>query len=321
MIRTGYDFSAFRRLDQTEDGAFITGEQGVTAVLAPADNRSEFLFFGERIFVRLKSGLGDPVLYPLTPPSFCGPAKAVLMDLDGTSVLSEEFWIWIIQQTMRELMGAPAFSLEEADLPFVSGFSVSEHLQYCIGKYAPGMAVEEARRRYYAVTARAMDEVLHGRGNTGAFHPAPHLKEFLTALKKAGVKIGLVTSGLYNKAMPEIVAAFRTMGMGDPLSFYDAIITAGTAYIPGVQSGTLGELCAKPHPWPYAEVAKVGLALSKEDQGRVIGIEDSSAGVLSVALAGYPVAGMERGNIQAAGLDGLLCRRCTDLMELANDIL
>ena len=55
---------------------------------------------------------------------------AVLMDLDGTSVRSEEFWIGIIQTSTASLLGDRHFELEEADLPFVSGHSVSEHLQH-----------------------------------------------------------------------------------------------------------------------------------------------------------------------------------------------
>lgn len=39
------------------------------------------------------------------------------------------------------------------------------------------------------------------------------------------MRIALVTSGLYEKAWPEIVSAFRTLDLGDPRAFYDAIIT------------------------------------------------------------------------------------------------
>ena len=44
-----------------------------------------------------------------------------------------------------------------------------------------------------------------------------------------GIKLGLVTSGLYEKAYPEILDAFKTLNMGDPAEFYDTIITAGHA--------------------------------------------------------------------------------------------
>ena len=88
------------------------------------------------------------------------------------------------------------------------------------------------------------------------------------ALKARGVKIGLVTSGLYEKAWPEIVAAFRALGMGDPRDFYDAIITAGFPLRQG-EAGTLGELSPKPHPWLYAEAARVGLGIPFEARNSV----------------------------------------------------
>ncbi len=56
-----------------------------------------------------------------------------------------------------------------------------------------------------------------------------------------------------------------TLGMGDPRDFYDAIITAGFPLRKG-EAGTLGELSPKPHPWLYAETARVGLGLSFEDR-------------------------------------------------------
>lgn len=321
LLSTTYCFSKFSSLVQTSDGKFLAGQNGVTDIKTPRDRRSEFIFQNDNVWVRLKTAIGPTPLYPLTPPIFAPPAKAVLMDLDGTSVQSETFWVWIIEKTLQELSGNPQLSLSDEDLPFVSGFSVSEHLQYGIDKYVPGASIVKARELYHRITEYEMQEILAGRGNAEAFRPAPHLKEFLTALKQNNVKIGLVTSGLYCKAMPEIIAAFRTLEMGDPMEFYDAVITAGTSYIAGKQAGTLGELSAKPHPWLYAEIARVGMGLSEEDMNHVIGIEDSSAGVLSLALAGFPVVGIKDGNVQSAGLNGLLAKNCSDLMQILEDIL
>jgi beta-phosphoglucomutase-like phosphatase (HAD superfamily) len=180
------------------------------------------------------------------------PLKAVLMDLDGTTVHSEHFWIWIIEKTTSSLLGDPKFKLESCDEPHVSGHSVSEHLQYCVKKYCADKTVEEARTWYFKHTNYEMNEILKGRGKKGAFTPSPGIKEFLYELKAMNVKIGLVTSGLYEKAWPEILNAFQTLGMGDPKEFYDAIITAGHAIRHG-EPGTLGELSPKPHPWLYAE--------------------------------------------------------------------
>ncbi|MCK7505387.1 MAG: hypothetical protein MZV70_15775 [Desulfobacterales bacterium] len=38
--------------------------------------------------------------------------RAVLMDLDGTTVRSEPFWVWMIEQTTASLLGDPAFTLD-----------------------------------------------------------------------------------------------------------------------------------------------------------------------------------------------------------------
>ena len=122
-----------------------------------------------------------------------------------------------------------------------------------------------------------MRAVLEGRGRADAFVPAPGLKEFLLSLKGRGIKIALVTSGLHEKAWPEIVAAFRALSLGDPRDFYDAIITAGFPLRKG-EAGTLGELSPKPHPWLYAEAARVGLGIPFEARNSVLGIEDRARG-------------------------------------------
>lgn len=238
------------------------------------------------------------------------------MDLDGTSVRSEDFWIWIIQRTTASLLGNPRFELEEADLPFVSGHSVSEHLQYCIRKYCPGKTVEEARRYYFQHTHREMAEIVAGRGRENAFTPTPGLKEFLLELKATGVKVAVVSSGLYEKAWPEIVSALRTLGLGDPKEFYDAIITAGFPLRHG-EVGTLGELSPKPHPWLYAEACRVGLGIPFERRHHVVGIEDSGAGVCSIRLAGFATIGLAGGNIIESGTKALCTSYCGTFEEAA----
>ncbi|MBX7243936.1 MAG: HAD hydrolase-like protein [Candidatus Sumerlaeaceae bacterium] len=295
----------FVELDSAANGAWRNGRNGVQAILTPLDRKVEFIVFEDRTLAHVKSALGYPAYYPLAKDNFEGPAVAVLMDLDGTSVHSEEFWIWIIEQSTARLLDNPQFQLEQADLPHVSGHSVSEHLQYCVSKYCPDRTVEEARKHYFDITHHELREIEAGRGRPGAFKPTPGLKEFLLELKGRGILIGLVTSGLLEKAWPEILSAFRTLDMGDPLEFYDAIISAGHAIRKG-QVGTLGELTPKPHPWLYAETARVGLGLEYGRRSRIIGMEDSGAGVVSVRLAGFSCIGVAGGNIAASGVRPLL---------------
>lgn len=305
----------FESLASTSDGRFTAGSGGVNYICQTTDGKVEFIFFDTHVMAYVKSAMGYPAYYPLDPVEIKTPVKAVLMDLDGTSVRSEEFWIWIIQMTVASLLDKPEFELCDDDLPFVSGHSVSEHLQYCIDKYCPGKTVEDAREFYFQHTHHEMDEIMNGRGRTNAFTPTPGLKDFLYELKSRKIKIGLVTSGLYEKAWPEILSAFRTLDMGDPKDFYDAIITAGFPLRKG-QPGTLGELSPKPHPWLYAEICRVGLGLTPEDSGHVVGIEDSAAGVCSIRLANFPVIGVTEGNIEQSGTVGLCHHYCSDFNQI-----
>jgi len=160
-----------------------------------------------------------------------------------------------------------------------------------------------------------MQAILYGSGRVNAFRPAPGLKEFLLELKARGLKIGLVTSGLYEKAWPEILSAFRVLDLGNPVDFYDAIISAGFAIRQG-EAGTLGELSPKPHPWLYAETARVGLGIPFEDRSSVVGIEDSGAGVCSIRLAGFSAIGIAGGNINESGTRALCHSYCETFTEI-----
>ena len=299
---------------------FESGKDGVKKILTPDDKKIDIIEFDDKQLCYVKSSLGYPAIYPMYETHFEPKAEAILMDLDGTSVHSESFWMWVIEQTTARLLGNPRFKREAEDEPFISGHSVSEHLQYMIDKYAKGESLEKAREYYFDIVNYELDEIMKGRGKQDAFTPAPNLKEFLTTVKSEGIKIGLVTSGLYEKAMPEIISAFRQLDMGNPVDFYDSIITAGQALRHG-QTGTLGELAPKPHPWLYAETARVGLGIPFERRHKVLGVEDSSAGVVSIKLAGFSCCGISGGNIDGAGIGELCDYRVTDLTDILDIII
>lgn len=272
----------------------------------------EFLEKEDKVYGRV-TGSGVVADYEIKPVTVEGPIEAILMDLDGTTVTSEEFWIYIIERTMQVLVEDDTFHLKEEDVPFVSGFTTADHLTYCINKYFPDKQLSEANAIYHKVAKAELDEILNGGGRSDAFKPTKGLKEFLQEVKRRGIKIGLVTSGLDYKAIPEIVAVFRTLEMGDPLNFYDAIITGGHRKDTH-EYGTLGEIAAKPHPWVYTEVAYMGLKV--KDPSKVLGIEDSAAGVMALRFAGFPVIGVQEGNIAKSGLDCLCYKKVDDLREI-----
>jgi len=306
-------------LTACSDGWHAVDRDGVRSIIATGDRKVEFINYEDRSLAFVNSAMGYPAYYPIHALAIERPVRAVLMDLDGTTVRSEAFWVWIIQQTTASLLGNAKFELEQADLPYVSGHSVSEHLKYCIRKYCPDKTVEAARVFYFEHTHRELKAIMDGHGRPNAFTPSPGIREFLLELKGRGIKIGLVTSGLYEKAWPEILDAFHTLGMGDPKDFYDAIITAGYPLRKG-EPGTLGELSPKPHPWLYAEIARVGLGMDAAHRHHVIGIEDSGAGIASIVLAGFAAIGVADGNILQSGTRPL-CHRYVERFEEILEII
>lgn len=302
-------------LHKCSDGKFIVGCDGVDSITSTGDGKIEFIRFKNHTLAFIKSSMGYPAYYPIPSVRIDKPILAVLMDLDGTSVHSESFWVWIIQKTIASLIDKPNFKLEETDIPYVSGHSVSEHLQYCIKRYCADKDVETARKYYFQHTRYEMNEIMQGRGRPNAFEPAPGLKDFLYSLKSQNIRVGLVTSGLYEKAWPEILSAFRTLNMGDPKDFYDCVITAGYPLQKG-EAGTLGELTPKPHPWLYAEAARVGLGLDATKYHHIIGIEDSAAGICSIRLAGFSAIGIAGGNIIKSNVKNLCNHYCANFEDV-----
>lgn len=307
--------SGLRQRTATSDGRFRQSEDGVAGIRSTGDGKVELVAFADHTLAHVNSALGYGAYYPFHAVTPRRPFRAVLMDLDGTSVHSEAFWVWIIERTLASCLGNEGFRFESADLPYVSGHSVSEHLRYALDKYCPAVPLETARAFYFEHTHAEVQAILAGRGRVDAFTPAPGLKSFLLGLKARGLKIALVTSGLYEKAYPEILAAFRTLDLGDPRAFYDAIITAGHPLRRG-EPGTLGELSPKPHPWLYAEAAAVGLGIPFAERESVLGLEDSGAGVCAIRIAGFVTVGLAGGAIDASGTRALCHYYCTDLAQV-----
>lgn len=314
-IREQYGSSGLQKIERCSDNHFSVGKYGVKDILATKDKKVEFIIFDKDCLAYVNSIYGHQAYYPVFPTELKKPVRAVLMDLDGTTVKSEQFWIYIIQKTIAKITDNKQFEFEDSDIPYISGHSVSEHLSYAIQKYCPEHALSDAVNTYFEITHDEMEKIKNGRGNTGAFVPREGMKEFLFKLKEKKIKIALVTSGLYEKAYPEILSAFKFLGLGRPEEYYDCIITAGYPLKRG-SIGTMGELSPKPHPWLYAEACSIGLGMSWKERNSVIGIEDSGAGICSVKLAGYVPIGIEGGNIIESGTK-CLCHYYGDL----NDIL
>lgn len=275
-------------------------------------NGIDFVSINKETLINIHQG-GVSCYYPWKDIPTPKKIKYVMMDLDGTSVISEEFWVYLIEKTTARMLNKEDFRLSKDDAPFVSGFSTEEHLSYTRKKYGYKGSVLEALNLYHQLTNEELSLIMEGKGKRDAFAPRKGLKEFLLALKEKEIKIGLATSGLNYKALPEIIAAFKELNLGSPLDFYDSIITGGERKIKG-KIGTIGELAAKPHPWIYEELA---LGLGVKDKREAIVIEDSSAGVISAKCALFPVIGFKDGNIYEAKLD----KDCYKMVDSFEEII
>ena len=60
-------------------------------IAATGDGKVEFIGYENHTLALVYSSLGYPAYYPVRPVLLRQPLKAVLMDLDGTSVHSEAF--------------------------------------------------------------------------------------------------------------------------------------------------------------------------------------------------------------------------------------
>ena len=295
--------------DSCLGGILGVGRNDIEKIKTTADGKISFIGFNEKTFCAIDSCCGQQAIYPLKEISIKKPIKYVVMDLDGTSITSEELWIEIIRLTVSRILGKE-IEFSEEDIPFVFGHTTIEHLDYALKKYGEkNVDYGNVADIYYEVSRIELEKKMEG-GLKG-IGLVDGLKEFLLELKRRGKKIGLVSSGLFYKAIPEIENAFKQMQLGDPKQFYDAIIMGGVEKRKG-NYATLGELAAKPHPWLYKELVYNGLKVT--DNSEVLVIEDSASGVLSARLAGYAVIGMNSGNIAASGLSEL-CLACVDTFD------
>lgn len=292
------------------NGTISVGQNTVKAIRKTADGKISFIDIGDSTFCCIESCSGQSAIYPLNEAKLQTPIEYIVMDLDGTSIISEEFWIEVIRKTTSELIGREIF-FDESDIPFVSGYTTAEHLNYALRKYGGDTVYHDVTETYHRVSNRELGNAL--KNGAESIRPVEGLKNFLLEVKKRGIKIGLVSSGLFYKAIPEIETAFRSMGMGNPLDFYDEIIMGGIEKN-AKRYATIGEIAAKPHPWLYKELVSEGFKC--RDNSKVVVLEDSASGVISARLAGFPVIGMEHGNITSSGMQALCAARAENFNEV-----
>lgn len=190
-----------------------------------------------------------PRTTPVQPPLL----KAVLFDMDGTLVDTEQLWWAAVDEVAAQL----GYTLTEADQPDVLGRPV-EHTATLLGRAvgAPVGAVAAELHRKFAARVRA-DVV-----------PRPGAVELLVALRCAGVPTALVTASPRHVA-DTVVKALESLGAGR----FTTTVTADDT------------LRTKPAPDPYlAACQALGVA-----PAACVAVEDTPTGVASAEAAGCHV--------------------------------
>jgi HAD superfamily hydrolase (TIGR01509 family) len=180
---------------------------------------------------------------------------AVLWDMDGTLVDSEEYWLSSEQNLAQEFNG----SWDAEDGLSLIGMSLYESTKVMKAKMGLELDPEE-------IINRLTDDVVSQLEVSIPWRPGA--QELLRELKKRGVKTALVTMSM--KRMAESVANQI------PFKAFDVIV-AGDMVTNG-----------KPHPEPYLRAAEL-LGVSPKD---CVAFEDSHTGLTSAEAAGTKAVGV-----------------------------
>jgi HAD superfamily hydrolase (TIGR01509 family) len=180
---------------------------------------------------------------------------AVLWDMDGTLVDSEEYWLSSEQNLAQEFNG----TWNAQDGLDLIGMSLYDSTRVMKAKMGLELEPEE-------IINRLTDDVVAQLQVSIPWRPGA--QELLRELKKRGVKTALVTMSM--KRMAESVVNQI------PFKAFDVIVAGDMV--------TLG----KPHPEPYLMAARL-LGVAPED---CVAFEDSLTGLTSAEAAGTKAIGV-----------------------------
>lgn len=193
-------------------------------------------------------------MYEATKPPHLIPS-AILWDLDGTIIDSEEYWI-VAETELVELFGG---SWTHQDGLNVVGASIP-HTAKAMQQHGVDLGVDEIVQ---SLTNRVLEQLGH------AIPWRPGAVELLDQIHSAGIPQALVTMSIARMA--------HTVAESLPFAPFDAIIAGDHVTEP------------KPHPQPYQLAAeKLGVDIST-----CVAFEDSPAGCTSAFSAGAFTIGVE----------------------------
>jgi HAD superfamily hydrolase (TIGR01509 family) len=184
------------------------------------------------------------------------PFAAVLFDMDGVVIDDEP----LHHQVWKEFAAGKGLHLTEEQTLFTHGVRAAE----VIARFFPGTSPDQQ-----AALLRDREALYEGHLRTDELVPVPGVKEFLLALKSAGVPRVLGTSGLPTAA--QII--LTRLGIAD---LFDGRITGADVT----------------HGKPAPEVWQKAAARVGADVRRSLVIEDAFSGIAAAKAAGAACLGI-----------------------------
>lgn len=244
--------------------------------------------------------------------SWSGPPTAVLFDVDGTSLLSEEFWVQILSTTLIEA-GGPADGLAPTDFIALRGGTVSAHLGAIRKIYNLSMEVPQLEELYGEV----VDRMFHSRGIEDLCREMPianGLAFMVDNLNYRGIPFGFVTNGARRKAARELAVINRHL-LAQGVRPTKMQLWASPSHGSG-EIQEFGGMCGKPHPWPYLEAARA-FSSTSENRRRILAVDDTVVGLISARAAGLTPVAIGHCFHEDELVDRISLRRIQYLDELA----
>ena len=234
----------------------------------------------------------DPVAYPETGAASGSRLQAVLFDMDGTLVETEQYWGEAMFALARQLGGEMSEAARER--------TVGTSLRTSLGILYADLGITDREDQFPADARWVEDRTAELL--TGGVHWRPGARELLTDVRHAAVPTALVTT--------------------TPRRLADIVLAAiGRAFpdVPPFDTTVCGDevTARKPDPAPYLQaVSELGV-----DASGCVVVEDSVAGATAGLAAGAAVLGVP--SLQplppAPGLvlrDTLVGVRLADLAEV-----
>ena len=253
--------------------------------------------------------------YCVPPPRpLVKPVRAVLLDLDGTSLLSEDFWAAVLAETLAR---CGRTVINHVDQTLLRGGSTEEHLAQLMVRYGLRVDRDQVRTAYQEV----VDERFHEASIAELADVMPiaegfvALRDRLLALR---LPMLLVTNGGFAKTAKQLEILAHHLEESSP----DRVATGVwcSPDPPGAGLNSFGAGSAKPHPWPYFEAATRGAGLTEGELASVVGVDDSFAGVVSMRLAGVISYGLDSENVRALGASEFADRIISSLADVLDDL-